>query len=65
MLDACEPDCGVSLPEAVRMLTLSPAEAVGLDARKGSLSAGKDADFVLLDCDLNVRRVYLRGERMV
>lgn len=58
-------DCGVSLPEAVRMLTLSPAEAVGLDARKGSLSAGKDADFVLLDHDLNVRRVYLRGERMV
>lgn len=47
------------------MLTLSPAEAVGLDARKGSPSAGKDADFVLLDCDLNVRRVYLRGERMV
>ena len=47
------------------MLTLSPAEAVSLDARKGSPSAGKDADFVLLDRDLNVRRVYLRGERMV
>lgn len=57
-------EAGVSLPEAVRMLSLSPAEAVGLGRVKGSLQAGKDADFVLTDRTLTVKQVYLHGERM-
>ena len=34
---------------------------LGLEARKGALAPGMDADIVLLDGDLRVRHVYARG----
>jgi len=52
---------GVSLLEAVRMGSLTPARSVGIADRKGSLAAGKDADLLLLDSDLNVVRTMIRG----
>jgi N-acetylglucosamine-6-phosphate deacetylase len=55
---------GWSLAEAVRAATLNPARALGLESRKGSLAAGKDADVVLLEQDLSVWRT-LRGGRTV
>lgn len=53
---------GVPLPDAVRAATLVPARVLGLEPRKGSLEIGKDADLVLLDMDLNVKVVLIRGE---
>lgn len=53
---------GVPLPDAVRAATLVPARVLGLERRKGSLEPGKDADLVLLDMDLNVRTVLIKGE---
>jgi alpha-D-ribose 1-methylphosphonate 5-triphosphate diphosphatase len=38
----------VSLPEAIRMVTLNPARAVGLDHRTGSLAVGKQADLAIV-----------------
>jgi imidazolonepropionase-like amidohydrolase len=35
---------GVSEDDALRMITLNPARQLGIDARVGSLEAGKDAD---------------------
>lgn len=52
---------GVSPLEAVRMGSLTPARSVGIADRKGSLAAGKDADLLLLDSDLNVVRTMIRG----
>ncbi|MBE3577222.1 MAG: N-acetylglucosamine-6-phosphate deacetylase [Limnochordales bacterium] len=52
---------GVSLLEAVRMGSLTPARSVGIADRKGSLTPGKDADLLLLDSDLNVVRTMIRG----
>jgi len=52
---------GVSLPQAVRMMTLTPARVMGVDARKGSLAAGKDADIVVFDDELRIRLVMARG----
>jgi N-acetylglucosamine-6-phosphate deacetylase len=49
------------LPDVIRMASLTPAERVGLDREIGSLDAGKRADIVLLDRELNVRRVFLAG----
>lgn len=54
--------CGCSAEEAIRNATLNPARVVGLDHKKGSLDAGKDADFLLLDADLNVLATFIGGE---
>ena len=53
---------GVDLPTAVRMATLTPATIIGLQDEIGSLAAGKRADLLLLDGELNVTRVFLDGE---
>ena len=47
---------GVSEEDAWKMVTLNPAKALHLDARMGSLEAGKDADLVLWNDDpLSIR----------
>ncbi|MBE3584084.1 MAG: N-acetylglucosamine-6-phosphate deacetylase [Limnochordaceae bacterium] len=56
---------GVPLPEAIRMATLTPAESVGVQDRKGSLAVGKDADLLLLSSDLTVERSMVRGQWLV
>jgi N-acetylglucosamine-6-phosphate deacetylase len=52
---------GVPLAEAVRMATLNPAKAAGLEDRAGSLAVGKAADLVLLSPDLEVIATYVAG----
>lgn len=39
----------VGLPEIANWLARGPARLAGLDARKGSIEPGKDADFVIFD----------------
>lgn len=38
---------GSSVPNAVRMLTLTPAQALGIDDRRGAIAPGLDASLVL------------------
>ena len=52
---------GISLPDAVRMLTLNPATLLGLEFKKGSLRVGADADVLLLDESLHLSGVWARG----
>ncbi len=52
---------GVPFPDAARLLTLNPARVLGLEGRKGVLAPGADADVVLLDSELQVRGVMIRG----
>jgi N-acetylglucosamine-6-phosphate deacetylase len=54
-------DAGVSLAEAVQMITLTPARIIGVDGRKGSLEAGKDADIVLFDDQINIGLTMIGG----
>ena len=42
---------GMSRQEALRAVTLTPAEIIGMDGRIGSLAPGKDADLVLYPAD--------------
>ncbi len=53
---------GVPVPDAVRMVSTTPALAVGLGAQVGALQAGLRADLVELDDELNVVRVMRAGE---
>jgi N-acetylglucosamine-6-phosphate deacetylase len=51
----------VPLVEAVQMATWNPARALGLETRKGTIAAGADADLVILDDALEVRRTFVAG----
>jgi N-acetylglucosamine-6-phosphate deacetylase len=52
---------GISLAQAVRMLTLNPATLLGIEFKKGALRTGADADIVLLNDALEIVNVYARG----
>jgi N-acetylglucosamine-6-phosphate deacetylase len=53
---------GVPLPAAVAMASLNPARREGLEARKGAIAPGLDADLVLLDSKLDVMETIVEGE---
>jgi N-acetylglucosamine-6-phosphate deacetylase len=53
---------GVPLWDAVAMASLTPARVLGMEAKKGSVETGKDADLVLLDENLAVRNVFIGGK---
>ncbi|MHA4811589.1 N-acetylglucosamine-6-phosphate deacetylase [Flavitalea flava] len=53
---------GIPLPEALRMASLYPAALMGLDKKWGSIQPGAQADFVLLDEQLNLMQVIVEGE---
>ena len=44
------------------MAATTPAEVLGVGDRKGALAEGRDADLVVLDDDLAVVSVMVRGE---
>jgi N-acetylglucosamine-6-phosphate deacetylase len=52
---------GVALPDAVRMLTFNPAQSAGVADRKGLLHQGYDADFLILDQQLQLQATVCRG----
>jgi N-acetylglucosamine-6-phosphate deacetylase len=52
---------GVPLAEAVRMASLTPAKVVGVDRRKGSIAAGKDADIAIFNDDFSPWRTMIGG----
>jgi len=51
----------VPLLEAVKMASQTPANILGLGASKGSLTAGKDADIVIFDNNINVSTTIVQG----
>ncbi len=57
---------GLSAQDVLRMVTVYPAELLGVSDRVGSLSVGKDADFVVLDGEpfglhTRVQSVFVNG----
>ncbi|MDE6408111.1 MAG: N-acetylglucosamine-6-phosphate deacetylase [Anaeroplasmataceae bacterium] len=53
---------GVTLIDAVDLATINPARCLHVEDKKGSIEVGKDADFVVVDKDLNVYMTICRGE---
>jgi N-acetylglucosamine-6-phosphate deacetylase len=58
----CANDFGIPLADAVRAATETPARALGVFGERGSIAVGKIADAVVLNRDLTVRDVILRGK---
>ncbi len=59
----------LSLPAAARLVTLAPAQAVGLHHEFGSLEAGKQADLILVDASRpalpTVNRLFVAGQERI
>ena len=51
-----------NVQEAITMATLVPAKSVGMDHLCGQIKKGHDADFIVLDDDLELIATYLNGE---
>jgi len=52
----------LTLPEAVRLVTLNPARVLQIERRKGSLAVGKDADLAMFDKNFNVKMTMVEGK---
>lgn len=53
---------GIPLPQALRMLTLTPARVIRAHERKGSLAPGKDADVAIFNADFSAWRTMIGGQ---
>ena len=51
----------IPIHNAIRMASLIPAKAIGLDKYKGSIEIGKDADLLLMDKDINITASIIGG----
>ena len=56
---------GYGLCHAIRMASLNPAMAVGIDREVGSLEAGKRANLIIMDDAVNIKKVFLDGDLAV
>jgi len=52
----------LGLPEAAKLVSTNPARVLGLDHCKGRLEPGYDADFAVLDEQLNVLQTWIGGK---
>ncbi len=52
----------VPLADAVKMMTSTPARIIGVSDAKGSLTAGRDADIVIFDHDINIHMTIIGGK---
>jgi N-acetylglucosamine-6-phosphate deacetylase len=52
----------IPLIETIRMISKTPATIMGVADRKGSLVAGKDADIVIFDDNINIQTTIVNGK---
>lgn len=53
---------GIALDEAVRMATLYPARAIGMDNKLGAIKKDYIANLAVFDADFNVKATVVNGE---
>jgi N-acetylglucosamine-6-phosphate deacetylase len=53
-----------SIVEAIEAATLHPAQLLGIEKSKGTLSPSADADILFLNDALEVQRVFVAGKEV-
>lgn len=56
---------GIDFKSALKACTINPAKAIKQDSLTGSIAAGKRADLLVIDDELNIKAVFIRGKRVV
>ncbi|MFA1820887.1 N-acetylglucosamine-6-phosphate deacetylase [Virgibacillus oceani] len=52
---------GVEIENIIEMAAINPAKQIGIYDKKGSIAAGKDADILLVDDEMNIKCTFCRG----
>ena len=65
LMRTCVQQAGIPLEDACRMASETPAKIMKVYDRKGSLEAGKDADIIMLDPNLELTYVMQMGHEVV
>ena len=47
------------------MITLTPTKIMGVEHKMGSIAVLKDANLVAFDNNVNIKKVFIRGELVV
>lgn len=55
-------EMGIPKESAIKAATINPARSIGIDGIVGSLDAGKRADVLVVDKDLNLQHVMIGGK---
>ena len=53
---------GIPLTDAVKMVSSTPAKVIGIDNKKGYIKENYDADLVLFDKDISIKKVMVKGK---
>lgn len=53
---------GIPLTDAVKMTSSTPAKVIGIDGKKGYIRENYDADLILFDEDINIKKVMINGK---
>lgn len=54
-------EMGIPLESAIACATINPAKAIRIDKDYGSIAPGKIANLVLMDKDLNIKKIIING----
>lgn len=52
----------LDLPEAIQLLSYNPAKVLGINDKKGLLAPGYDADFIVLNQEMEVTQTWINGK---
>ncbi len=55
---------GIPMEDAVRCASYNPATVMGIADKVGTVAAEKCADLILTDDELNIKEVYINGEKV-
>lgn len=56
---------GIPFADVVKACTITPAKVIGVDGETGSIQKGKFADLLVLDSELEIKAVFIKGRRFV
>lgn len=57
--------CGIALDEALRMATLYPAQAMGVEKQLGTVEAGKVANLTVFTRDYQITKTLVNGDNVL
>lgn len=57
-------EAGLSIPEAISMITVNPARIMGISDHKGSIVPGYDADIVVFDDKISICNTIIKGKEI-